>query len=157
MGVKNRKEISVSTSKRNEFVDVTGEVRSAVKESGVKDGYVHLYVPHTTAAITINENYDPSVKSDILNKLSDVIPAGAGYAHAEGNADSHIKASIIGNSDFIPMVNGKMFANFEVKADRLRSEFLPIYLSLPSHIFVMRFIACSLTSMKLIEYNDRVW
>jgi secondary thiamine-phosphate synthase enzyme len=103
MGVKNRKEISVSTSKRNEFVDVTEEVRSAVKESGVKDGYVHLYVPHTTAAVTINENYDPSVKSDILNKLSDVIPAGAGYSHAEGNADSHIKASLVGNSDFIPV------------------------------------------------------
>ena len=106
MGVKNRKEISVSTSKRNEFVDVTEEVRSAVKESGVKNGYVHLYVPHTTAAVTINENYDPSVKSDILNKLSDVIPAGAGYAHAEGNADSHIKASIVGNSDFIPVTGG---------------------------------------------------
>ena len=106
MGVKNRKEISVSTSRRNEFVDVTGEVRSAVKESGVKDGYVHLYVPHTTAAVTINENYDPSVKSDILNKLSDVIPAGAGYAHAEGNADSHIKASIVGSSDFIPVIGG---------------------------------------------------
>lgn len=106
MGVKKRKEISVSTSKRNEFVDVTEEVRSAVKESGVKDGYVHLYVPHTTAAVTINENYDPSVKSDILNKLSDVIPAGAGYAHSEGNADSHIKASIIGSSDFIPIIGG---------------------------------------------------
>jgi secondary thiamine-phosphate synthase enzyme len=106
MGVKNRKEISVSTSRRNEFVDITEEVRSAVKESGVKDGYVHLYVPHTTAAVTINENYDPAVKSDILSKLSDVIPAGAGYSHAEGNADSHIKASLVGNSDFIPVTGG---------------------------------------------------
>jgi secondary thiamine-phosphate synthase enzyme len=106
MGVKNRKEISVPTSRRNEFVDVTEEVRSVVKGSGVKEGYVHLYVPHTTAAVTINENYDPSVKSDILNKLSDIIPAGAGYAHAEGNADSHIKASLIGSSDFIPITDG---------------------------------------------------
>lgn len=106
MGVKKRKEISVSTSRRNEFVDVTGEVSKVVKESGVKEGYVHLYVPHTTAAVTINENYDPSVKSDILNKLSDVIPAGAGYAHAEGNADSHIKASIIGSSEFVPITDG---------------------------------------------------
>jgi secondary thiamine-phosphate synthase enzyme len=106
MGVKNRKEISVSTGRRNEFVDVTGEVRSTVKESGVKDGYVHLYVPHTTAAITINENYDPAVKSDILSKLSDVIPSGAGYAHAEGNADSHIKASLIGSSEFVPVTGG---------------------------------------------------
>jgi len=106
MGVKNRKEISVSTNRRNEFVDVTEEIRSVVRESGVKDGYVHLYVPHTTAAVTINENYDPSVKNDILNKLSDVIPAGAGYAHLEGNADSHIKASLIGSSDFIPVTGG---------------------------------------------------
>jgi len=106
MGVKNRKEISVSTNRRNEFVDVTEEVRNVVRESGVKDGYVHLYVPHTTAAVTINENYDPSVKSDILNKLSDIIPAGAGYAHSEGNADSHIKASLIGSSDFIPVTGG---------------------------------------------------
>jgi len=106
MGVKTKKQISVSTNKRNEFVDVTGEVSNAVKESGVKEGCVHLYVPHTTAAVTINENYDPSVKSDILNKLSDVIPAGAGYAHAEGNADSHIKASIIGSSEFIPVTGG---------------------------------------------------
>jgi len=106
MGVKIKKEISVSTNKRNEFVDVTGEVSNAVKESGVKEGYVHLYVPHTTAAVTINENYDPSVKSDILNKLSDVIPAGAGYSHAEGNSDSHIKASIIGSSEFVPVTGG---------------------------------------------------
>ena len=108
MGVKIKKEISVSTSRRNEFVDVTGEVSEMVKESGVKEGYVHLYVPHTTAAVTINENYDPSVKSDILGKLSDVIPAGAGYSHAEGNADSHIKASLIGNSEFIPVTGGNI-------------------------------------------------
>jgi secondary thiamine-phosphate synthase enzyme len=106
MGIKIKKEISVSTSRRNEFVDVTEEVSNVVKESGVKEGYVHLYVPHTTAAVTINENYDPSVKSDILNKLSDIVPAGAGYAHSEGNADSHIKASIIGSSDFIPVTDG---------------------------------------------------
>jgi secondary thiamine-phosphate synthase enzyme len=106
MGIKKRVEISVSTSRRNEFIDVTEEVRGVVKESGVKEGYVHLYVPHTTAAVTINENYDPSVKSDILDKLSDIIPPGAGYSHSEGNADSHIKASIIGSSDFIPVVNG---------------------------------------------------
>jgi secondary thiamine-phosphate synthase enzyme len=106
MGIKKRAEISVPTSRRNEFVDVTEKVRKIVRESGVEDGYVHLYVPHTTAAVTINENYDPSVKSDILNKLSDIVPAGAGYSHSEGNADSHIKASIIGSSDFVPVVDG---------------------------------------------------
>lgn len=106
MSVKKRETLSVSTNRRNEFVDVTDKVRKVVQESGVKSGYVHLYVPHTTAAVTINENYDPSVKSDILDKLSDLVPAGAGYSHAEGNADSHIKASIIGSSDFVPVVNG---------------------------------------------------
>jgi len=106
MGIKKRAEISVSTNRRNEFVDVTEKVRKVVRESGVEDGYVHLYVPHTTAAVTINENYDPSVKNDILSKLSDIVPPGAEYSHSEGNADSHIKASIIGGSDFIPVTGG---------------------------------------------------
>ncbi len=106
MGIKKRAEISVSTNRRNEFVDVTEKVRKVVRESGVEDGYVHLYVPHTTAAVTINENYDPSVKNDILSKLSDIVPPGAEYSHSEGNADSHIKASIIGSSDFIPVTGG---------------------------------------------------
>lgn len=108
MGVVRREEISVSTSSRNEFVDITDKVTSVVRESGVKDGYVLLYVPHTTAAVTINENYDPSVKRDILDKLSELIPPNAGYAHTEGNADSHIKSSIIGVTEFIPVMDGRI-------------------------------------------------
>ena len=108
MGVVRREEISVSTSSRNEFVDITDKVTSVVRESGVKDGYVLLYVPHTTAAVTINENYDPSVKRDILDKLSELVPPNAGYAHTEGNADSHIKSSIIGVTKFIPVMDGRI-------------------------------------------------
>jgi len=108
MGVVRREEISVSTSSRNEFVDITDKVTSVVRESGVKDGYVLLYVPHTTAAVTINENYDPSVKRDILDKLSELVPPNAGYAHTEGNADSHIKSSIIGVTKFIPVMDGSI-------------------------------------------------
>ncbi len=108
MAVVKREEISVSTSSRNEFVDITDKVTSVVRESGVKDGYVLLYVPHTTAAVTINENYDPSVKRDILDKLSELVPPNAGYAHTEGNADSHIKSSIIGVTKFIPVMDGRI-------------------------------------------------
>lgn len=108
MGVVKKTEISVSTSSRNEFVDITDKVTSVVRESGIKDGYVLLYVPHTTAAVTINENYDPSVKRDILDKLSELVPPNAGYAHTEGNADSHIKSSIIGVTKFIPVMDGKI-------------------------------------------------
>lgn len=108
MGVVKNTEISVSTGSRNEFVDITDKVMSVVRESGVKDGYVLLYVPHTTAAVTINENYDPSVKRDILDKLSELVPPNAGYAHTEGNADSHIKSSIIGVTEFIPVMDGSM-------------------------------------------------
>jgi len=108
MGIDKKTELSVSTSSRNEFVDITDKVGSIVKESGIKEGYVLLYVPHTTAAVTINENYDPSVKRDILDKLSEMVPPNADYAHTEGNADSHIKSSIVGITEFIPVIDGRM-------------------------------------------------
>lgn len=108
MGIIKKTELSVSTNLRNEFVDITDEVADVVEKSGIREGYVLLYVPHTTAAVTINENYDPSVKKDILDKLSELIPLGAGYAHLEGNADSHIKSSIIGVTEFIPVRDGRI-------------------------------------------------
>jgi len=84
-------EFSVKTRKRIEVVDITGKVDAYVRENGLKDGVLTVYVPHTTAGITINENADPSVKSDFLNTINQLIPANAGYSHMEGNADSHIK------------------------------------------------------------------
>ena len=101
-------EITIRTQKRSEFVDITQEVSELITEHGVKDGFVILYVPHTTAGITINEHADPSVKKDILNKLEELVPPNKGYTHVEGNADSHIKATIVGNTLTVPIVGGRM-------------------------------------------------
>jgi secondary thiamine-phosphate synthase enzyme len=87
---------SVSTSKKEEFVDITSEVQGIVKKSGVSSGLCVVFIPHTTAGITINENADPAVCKDILKGLK-VIPE-TGFAHSEGNSPAHIKASIIGSS-----------------------------------------------------------
>ena len=100
--------VSVSTRRRSEFVDVTGEVARIVSKSGVKEGMCLCYVPHTTAGVTINENADPSVKSDIQNVLAKAVPQGAGYAHAEGNSDSHVKASLMGPSVTVPISGGQL-------------------------------------------------
>jgi secondary thiamine-phosphate synthase enzyme len=89
-------ELSVATKSRTSLVDITDEVRKAVRDSGVKQGVCHLYVPHTTAAVTINENADPSVRSDILMELNKLVPLEDNYSHLEGNAAAHIKSSIVG-------------------------------------------------------------
>lgn len=88
--------ISVNTTSRNQMIDVTAHVRAAVRKSGVKSGVCLVFVPHTTAAVTINENADGTVRSDILAGLERIAPANAGYAHAEGNSDAHIKSTLVG-------------------------------------------------------------
>ena len=90
--------IEISTRSRTELVDITEEVRKVIKKSGVNSGTCIIYVPHTTAAVTINENYDPSVCEDIVTNLNRLVPHSAHYAHTEGNADAHIKAAIVGSS-----------------------------------------------------------
>jgi secondary thiamine-phosphate synthase enzyme len=102
------KTLTVKTSSREEFVDITDDVEKAVKESGVKNGVCYLYVPHTTAGITINEGADPSVRKDIINALKKIAPYGAGYLHMEGNADSHIKATLVGSSVIVLIENGNL-------------------------------------------------
>lgn len=99
------KEISVKTSSRVELIDITHLVEKATSESKIKSGLCTIYVPHTTAAVTINENADPSVRRDIIAELNKVIPFDDNYSHLEGNAAAHIKASIIGPSETI-LVNG---------------------------------------------------
>jgi secondary thiamine-phosphate synthase enzyme len=95
-----QKDFSVSTKKRNEMIDITSRVNSIVKDSGITDGQVTVYCPHTTAGITINENADPSVQHDILLTLSELFPQNRpGYRHSEGNSDSHCKSSLIGCSE----------------------------------------------------------
>lgn len=101
-------EISVPTSQREEFVDVTAAVQQAVRTGGAESGIVVCYVPHTTAGITINENADPSVTRDILYKLNNEIPQSEGYHHSEGNSDAHIKASLIGSSVQVIIENGRL-------------------------------------------------
>jgi len=88
----------VSTRERCELVDITRPVQDIVKRAGISEGVCHLFVPHTTAAITINENADPSVCADILSALGRLIPRNAAYTHPEGNSDAHVKAAVIGSS-----------------------------------------------------------
>jgi secondary thiamine-phosphate synthase enzyme len=103
------KDISVSSKSRNQMIDITSYVSAAVGKSGVTDGDCIVYCPHTTAAITINENADPSVPHDILLTLSELVsPDRPGYRHGEGNSDSHVKSSIIGCSRQILIENGKL-------------------------------------------------
>lgn len=102
------KQISVPTNTRSEFVDITGRVQEAVQESGIADGLCHVYVPHTTAGLTINENADPNVRRDILTELEKRIPWQDNYSHSEGNAAAHIKASLMGFSQTIFVENGRL-------------------------------------------------
>ena len=90
--------LSVKTSGRFEMIDITGRVAAVVRESGIKQGTCHVFVPHTTAAVTINENADPDVPRDILTALDRIVPLSEGYRHAEGNSAAHIKASLFGAS-----------------------------------------------------------
>lgn len=92
------KHISIRTRRHTEFVDITAEVRDAVAELGIKDGLVTVFVPHTTAGVTINENADPDVVADMTAALERMVPWEAGYAHGEGNAAAHVKASLMGSS-----------------------------------------------------------
>jgi secondary thiamine-phosphate synthase enzyme len=102
------KSIGVNTRVRQEFVEITAEVQQAVSELGVSDGAVVVYCPHTTAGLTINENADPDVVSDMLDVLERLVPCDAGYRHCEGNADSHVKASLMGSSVTIPLQGGSL-------------------------------------------------
>ncbi|MDD4894106.1 MAG: secondary thiamine-phosphate synthase enzyme YjbQ [Candidatus Omnitrophica bacterium] len=90
--------ISVKTNSRIELIDITGKIKEAVSKSKVKNGACLLFCPHTTAGLTINENADPDVRRDMIGALNKLIPENAGYAHAEGNSDSHIKSSLFGSS-----------------------------------------------------------
>jgi len=96
-----RKEISVATRATSELIDITKSVQAAVTSSKVESGLCLLYVPHTTCAICINENADPTVKTDIIRTLQALIPRDGDYDHAEGNSDAHVKSSIMGSSRFL--------------------------------------------------------
>ena len=102
--------LTVRTRQRSEMIDVTEDIRNAVNTARIKDdGMVIVYVPHTTAACTINENADPDVRHDMLRKLSELIPKSENYyRHGEGNSDSHVKTSIVGNSVTVLIEAGRL-------------------------------------------------
>ncbi len=97
----------VPTSSRAQMVDITAKVREAVRRAGISEGICVVYVPHTTAGVTVNENADPAVAADILEHLEKLVPRGR-YRHREGNADSHIKASMMGFSQMLPVESGDL-------------------------------------------------
>ena len=101
-------EFSVKTGSREEMVDVTAKVRQAVKDAGTDSGMAVCFVPHTTAAVTINENADPDVTRDIIYKLNKDIPKNEDYHHGEGNSDAHVKSTLVGASEHILIDGGNL-------------------------------------------------
>ncbi len=102
------RQLRVKTNARTELVDITQGVQHLVAESGVRSGMCYIYVPHTTAAVTINENSDPNVGRDLLKELNKVIPFDDNYGHNEGNSAAHIKSSMIGVSRMVLVEEGRL-------------------------------------------------
>lgn len=99
---------TVQSSSHTSLIDITQQVRSIVNESGIKNGVCYIFIPHTTAGVTINENADPDVKSDMLMEINKIIPLNDSYRHMEGNSAAHIKASLFGNSETIFLQDGRL-------------------------------------------------
>lgn len=102
------KEIAVRTTSHAQFVNIDAEIQSAIAATGIHDGICFVFVPHTTAGLTINENADPDVTADMIQALERAVPWKAGYAHAEGNAAAHVKASMMGFSQAVPVRGGRL-------------------------------------------------
>jgi secondary thiamine-phosphate synthase enzyme len=100
--------LTIQSVSRVQFIDITAEVRKAVADNGIKNGACMIYIPHTTAGVTINENADPSVAADIVNVLNRLIPEGGEYRHAEGNSPAHVKSSIMGSSQMVAVENSRL-------------------------------------------------
>jgi len=100
--------LDLQTNKREELLDITALVESELSKQGKREGVGIVFVPHTTAAVTINENTDPYVSDDMLHRLKKLVPLDGSYAHSEGNSDAHIKASLIGSSVTFIMENGRL-------------------------------------------------
>lgn len=101
-------EITVRSSKREEAIDITEQINQILQRISLVQGLCHIYVPHTTAGIMVNEGADPSVVDDILSTLAKMAPRSASYRHLEGNADAHIKAAIVGSSVTLPVTGSKV-------------------------------------------------
>ena len=101
------KEVSIRSRNREELINIDSHIRDIIGHSGRDEGVLTVFVPHTTAAVTINENADPTVVADILYKLGDLIPKRDKYRHMEGNSDAHVKASLCGSSERILVSGGR--------------------------------------------------
>lgn len=101
-------ELHISTNTRTEMVDITRRLNDLVKEHRISTGICYIYCPHTTAAVTINENADPTVVEDMLTTVNKLIPRNDQYLHMEGNSDAHIKATLFGQSETLLINNGKL-------------------------------------------------
>jgi len=101
-------EINVPSKKRNEMIDITYDIQKLIDEENLTEGHLLVYVPHTTAGITINEGADPSVQRDIIETLKKLVPENGDYHHMEGNSDAHIKASLLGSSVTVIIKNKKL-------------------------------------------------
>jgi len=100
--------LRLRTSRREEAIDITERVRRAIAESGVREGTCTVFAPHTTCAIAVNEGHDPAVMEDFFNHMRELVPREAGFEHAEGNSDSHIKALLVGPSATVPITSGAL-------------------------------------------------
>lgn len=100
--------IKLRTSRRTELQNVTEQIAKAVRDSGCANGVCHLYVPHTTAGVVINEGYDPDVARDMEGALDRLVPDSPQFRHAEGNSDSHMKAALVGSSETVWIENGRL-------------------------------------------------
>jgi secondary thiamine-phosphate synthase enzyme len=101
-------EFEVRTGARNAFVEITSQVQRAVDESGLQDGAVLVWAPHTTAGVTVNEGADPDVVRDMIEALDRAVPWDAGWRHAEGNAAAHVKSSLVGCGQLVPVADGRL-------------------------------------------------
>ncbi|MFZ0450636.1 MAG: secondary thiamine-phosphate synthase enzyme YjbQ [Desulfatiglandaceae bacterium] len=99
---------TVKSKSRTELIDITSTIQDLVADSRIGRGLCMLYVPHTTAAITINESADPSVKDDILMVINTIVPWKAGYRHMEGNSPAHVKSTLVGPSELITVENDRL-------------------------------------------------
>jgi secondary thiamine-phosphate synthase enzyme len=101
-------QMNVRTPAHTCLVDITVQVQRLVRQRGITEGICYLFVPHTTAGLTINENADPTVQSDLIKELDKIVPWRDGYDHLEGNAAAHIKASLVGNAHFCMVIGGRL-------------------------------------------------